>query len=260
MQDDIPALARPLALVTGASSGIGRELAERGHDLVIVAEDAEIHAVAAQLGGRERAQGLQADLATRAGNDTVIDLLDADGRRVSVAAINAGVGLGGELVGSDLDPHVRLVSLNVMSTVLLGKQVAERMVPHGDGRILFTSSIASQMPGPLNSTYAASKSFVQSFAEGMRDELRDSGVTVTALMPGPTDTQFFERAGMQDTRIDDGPKDSAEQVAREGLDAMFAGRDHVVTGSRNTIQVALAALLPDPLKARLHGRMNSTDS
>ncbi|AWB91107.1 SDR family NAD(P)-dependent oxidoreductase [Aeromicrobium chenweiae] len=262
MDDPTPTLARPLGLVTGASSGIGRELArelaERGYDLVVVAEDDAIHDVARELDAITSARAVQADLATTAGNEATLAALDADPRRPAVAAINAGIGVGGPLVDTDLDAHLRLVALNVTSTVHLGKELAERMVAEGDGRLLFTSSIASQMPGPLNTTYAASKSFVQSFAEGLRQELADSGVTVTALMPGPTDTEFFDRAGLDGTHIDEGHKDSAEQVAREGVDAMLAGRDHVVPGTRmNALQAALSALLPDSLTAKLHGKMNS---
>ncbi|MRJ75258.1 SDR family NAD(P)-dependent oxidoreductase [Aeromicrobium sp. SMF47] len=262
MDDTTRSLARPLALVTGASSGIGRELArelaERGYDLIVVAEDDAIHEVARELDAITAARAVQADLATTAGNLATLAALDDDPRRPAAAAINAGVGVGGPLVDTDLDDHLRLVAVNVTSTVHLGKAVAERMVAEGDGRLLFTSSIASQMPGPLNTTYAASKSFVQSFAEGLRQELRDSGVTVTALMPGPTDTDFFDRADLEGTHLDEGHKDGAEQVARQGVDAMLEGRDHVVTGTRlNAIQAALSSLLPDPLKAKLHGKMNS---
>lgn len=262
MDDTTRSLGRPLALVTGASSGIGRELArqlaQRGYDLIVVAEDTAIHDVARELDAITAARGVQADLATTEGNRATLAALDEDLRRPAVAAINAGIGVGGPLVDSDLDAQLRLVGVNVISTVHLGKAIAERMVAEGDGRLLFTSSIASQMPGPLNTTYAASKSFVQSFAEGLRQELADSGVTVTALMPGPTDTDFFERAGLTGTRMDEGHKDDAEEVARQGIDAMLEGRDRVVTGTRmNAIQAAVSSLLPDPLKAKLHGKMNS---
>lgn len=262
MNDRTPAHGRPLALVTGASSGIGRELArelaERGYDLVVVAEDDAIHEVARELDAICRALAVQADLATEEGNVATLAALEADPRRTSVAAINAGVGVGGPLVETDMRAHLRLVALNVASTVHLGKALAERMVVEGDGRLLFTSSIASRMPGPLNTTYAASKSFVQSFAEGLRQELADSGVTVTALMPGPTDTSFFKRADLEGTHLAEGHRDDAAQVAREGIDALLEGRDHVVTGTRmNAVQATLAALVPDPIKAKLHGKMNS---
>lgn len=263
MEDVTPIGYRPLALVTGASSGIGRELArelaEREHDLIIVAEDQAIHDAARELSTITGVRAVQADLATSEGNEAVLDAVERDGRGLSVAAINAGVGVGGPLVDTDLEDHQRLVAVNVMSTVHLGKRVAEQMVEDGEGRILFTSSVASQMPGPLNSTYAASKSFVQSFAEGLRQELSDTGVTVTALMPGPTDTDFFQRADLEDTRLGRSPKDDPARVAREGIDALMNGHDHVVTGSsKNRLQTALGTLLPDPVKAKLHQRLNSS--
>jgi short-subunit dehydrogenase len=252
---------RELALVTGASSGIGlelaRELAERGYDLIVAAEDDRIRDLPAELHA-VTVTPVQADLATREGNDELLDAVKANPSPLAVAAINAGIGVGGPLTETSTEDHLRLVGLNVGSTVQLGKEIATMMVAQGHGRMLFTSSVASQLPGPLNTTYAASKSFVQSFAEGLRQEVDAQGVTVTALMPGPTDTQFFERAGLEGTRIDEGPKDDPAEVAAEGLDAMEKGRDHVVAGATtNTVQAALAALLPDTVKAKLHERMNT---
>ena len=251
---------RPFGVVTGASSGIGRELArelaERGYDLVVVAEDDAIHDVAHQLTGTASVMPLQVDRAERSGNDRLVGRLDEEHRPLAVAAINAGVGVGGPLVQTPLDDHLRLVALNVGSTVHLGKQLAGRMVDAGSGRLLFTSSIASQLPGSLQTTYAASKAFVQSFAEGLGQEVADHGVTVTALMPGATDTEFFDRAGLADSRIGRGPKDDPAQVAHEGIEAMLDGRDHVVTGARrNKVMAAVSALVPDAVGARLQGRM-----
>jgi short-subunit dehydrogenase len=252
---------RELALVTGASSGIGlelaRELARRGYDLIVAAEDDRIRLLPAEL-DEVTVTPVQTDLATRAGNDELLRTVAENRAPLSVAAINAGIGVGGPLVETSTDDHLRLVELNVASTVQLGKEIATRMVEQGHGKMLFTSSVASQMPGPLNTTYAASKSFVQSFAEGLHQELEPNGVTVTALMPGPTDTEFFERADLEDTKIGQGSKDDPSEVAAEGLDAMDHGRDHVVAGSTsNTLQAALAALLPDSVKAKLHETMNA---
>lgn len=145
---------------------------------------------------------VQADLADYAGVEKVWQAIRHDGRPVAALALNAGVGLGGDFThDQDLGDALRLVRLNVKSTVHLAKRVLPQMAARGDGKILFTSSIASESPGPYQALYNASKSFVQSFAEALADGLRDSGVTVTALMPGPTDTEFFEWAGLEDTKL-----------------------------------------------------------
>jgi short-subunit dehydrogenase len=130
------------------------------------------------------------------------------------------------------------------------------MARRGAGRVLFTSSIASTMPGSYQAVYNASKSFVQSFAEAVRNELKDTGVTVTSLMPGPTDTDFFARAEMEDTKVGAGPKDDPAEVAKQGFEALMKGDDHVVAGSlRNRAQAVAAKVLPDTVKAELHRRM-----
>lgn len=249
---------RPFALVTGASSGIGLELARviaaNGFDLVVVAEEPRIHDVAAELG--EGAQAFVTDLATRQGNEDLVAWLDALRRPIGVAALNAGIGVGGPFVETSLDADLRLVGLNVASTVHLAKAVSRSMVANRGGRILFTSSIASQMPGPYNATYAASKAFVQSLSEALRVELAEHGVSVTALLPGPTDTEFFRRAGLEGTRIDEGAKDDPAMVARAGFEALMAGKHEVVTGTRNKLQRHAVKVAPDPVKARLHGHLN----
>jgi len=130
------------------------------------------------------------------------------------------------------------------------------MVARNSGKVLFTSSIAASMPGSYQAVYNASKSFVQSFAEAIRNELKDTGVTVTALMPGPTDTEFFERADMEDTRVGSGKKDDPAQVARQGFDALMSGKDHVVAGSfKNKVQVVAGKVMPDTAKAEMHRKM-----
>jgi len=250
---------RPLGLVTGASSGIGRELTrelvEHGFDVLAVAEDAAIVDTAAELGDAGRVHPVRADLATRAGNDMVVQLLTEQDRPLAVAAINAGIGVHGRLVETDLEDHLRLIALNIVSAVHLGHAIGKNMAVRGEGRMLFTSSVASQMPGPFYTTYAASKSFVQSFALGLREELKDSGVTVTSLMPGPTDTEFFDRAGMEGTKVAEGPKDDPADVARAGFEAMMSGKDHVVSGLKNKVQVAGSTLMPDAVKAKVHRGM-----
>jgi short-subunit dehydrogenase len=201
--DAIDTAVRPLAVVTGASSGIGRELArqfaDNGFDLVVAAEDEELAQVAIDLeraGAEVRAE--QVDLATREGVERLAAAIAATDRPVAAAALNAGVGVSGRFDEIDLADDLRLMELNVVSTVHLAKRLVPAMLQRGEGRLLFTASVAATMPGPYYATYAASKSFVHSFAEAIRHELKDTGVTVTSLMPGPTDTEFFERAGMQD--------------------------------------------------------------
>ena len=204
---------------------------------------------------RDSVQPVRADLATRSGNEMVIDLLAQQGRSLEAAAINAGIGVHGRLIDTDLEEHLRLIALNIVSAVHLGRSIAKDMVGRGTGRLLFTSSVASQMPGPFYTTYAASKSFIQSFALGLREELKDTGVTVTALMPGPTDTEFFDRAGMDGTKVAEGPKDDPADVAKAGFAAMMSGDDHVVTGWRNKMQAAAAGVLPDAVAAKVHRSM-----
>ena len=250
----------PLALVTGASRGIGLELArqfaQHGFDLVVNAEDAAIEEAAVLL----RAEGavvhpVQADLRTREGVAALWTAVTALGRPLDAAALNAGVGQGGAFVDTDWADDLEIMQLNVVSTAALMKLVLTQMTRRGEGRLLVTSSIASTMPGSYQPIYNASKSFVQSLTEAVQDELKDTAVTITSLMPGPTDTDFFERADMEDTRIGQGPKDSPEEVARDGWEALVAGRDRVVAGSRlNNVAAAGAHLTPDPIAAKLAAR------
>jgi uncharacterized protein len=248
---------RPLAVVTGASSGIGLELArqftEHGFDLVVAAEDEAIEDV-------EAVDAVRVDLATPAGVEELHRRIQATGRPVAAAALNAGVGAGGVFAGgpdgTTLADELRIVDLNVRSTVHLAKLLVPAMVQRGEGRLLFTSSIASTMPGPFQAVYNASKSFVQSFALALRNELKDSGVTVTSLMPGPTDTEFFERADMLDTRVGAGDKDDPADVARDGFEALMAGKERVVASSLSTkAQGRGSRFLPDAAKAAMHRRM-----
>ncbi len=257
---------RPLALVTGASSGIGLELArqfaEHGFDLVVNAEDAELTTAAEQLRATgTTVQAVQADLRTPDGAQALYDAVTATGRPLAAAALNAGVGKGGPFVENPLEDELAIIDLNVRSTVVLAKYVLRDMAARGEGRVLFTSSIASTMPGPFQAIYNASKSFVQSFAEALAAELRDTGVTVTSLMPGPTDTEFFERGDLMDTKLGQGPKDDPAQVARQGFEALMAGKDKVVGGSvMSKAQAAVNSVLPDRLKSAGHAKMAAPGS
>ena len=254
--------ASPLAVVTGASSGIGLELArifaQEGYALVINAEDAAIHDVAGQIGGVS-VEAVQADLATREGVEELANRLE--GRAVDALVLNAGVGVGGPFLTTDLESELRMIGLNVNAVVHLAKRLLPDMVARGRGRVLVTSSIAAQMPAPFEAVYAGTKAFELVFAEGVRNELKDTGVTVTVLQPGPTETNFFHRAGMDDTRVGQQKKDDAAKVARDGYQAMLGGRDHVVGGSiMNKIQSVLLEAMPETLKAELHRRLSEPGS
>ncbi|GAA4883445.1 SDR family NAD(P)-dependent oxidoreductase [Kitasatospora terrestris] len=252
---------RPLALVTGASSGIGLELAkqfaENGFDLVIAAEDARLDGAAGRLtdyGVRVRA--VRADLRDAAGVEEVHRAVKADGRPLAAAALNAGVGQGGAFLDTELTDEFAVIDLNITSTVHLAKLLLRDMAARDEGRLLITSSIASTMPGSFQAVYNASKSFLQSFAQALQNELKDTSLTVTALMPGPTDTDFFRRAGMEDTKVGRQDKDDPAQVARQGFEALMAGKDKIVAGSAKTKAQGLAnKVLPDSIKARAHRRM-----
>ncbi len=249
---------RPLALVTGASSGIGLELAKQfadhGFDLVVAAEDDELDRAARELAVRGgRVEPVKVDLGTSEGVDELYRQVVQVGP-LDAAVLNAGIGSGGRFEETPLERELQLVDLNVRSTVQLAKYVVREMAGRGEGRILFTSSIASTMPGTFSAVYNASKSFVQSFALALREELEDRGVTVTSLMPGPTETEFFERAGMTDTKLGSSEKDDPADVARDGYEALMAGRERVVSASRKTkVQGRAGRLVPDRVKARMHG-------
>jgi uncharacterized protein len=250
---------KPLALVTGASSGIGfelaRQFAQNGFDLVIAAEDAELADAARDLGDTV-AESVQVDLATSEGVEELWRRVQALGRPLEAAALNAGVGQGGAFVDIDLDDELRLIDLNVRSTVQLAKYVVREMVTRDEGRILFTSSIASTQPGSFQAIYNASKSFVQSFALALRNELKDTNVSVTSLMPGPTETEFFERADMEDTRVGASSKDDPAQVAEQGFEALMNGEEQVVAGSLTTKLMGRSGrFVPDSVKAEMHRKM-----
>jgi uncharacterized protein len=250
------------AVVTGASSGIGFELAkvlaENGFDLLINAEDAELAEAKRELAGLSSVDSVRADLARPEGVEELHEAIRSSGRPVDVLCVNAGIGEGGDFArGTDLEKELRLVDLNVRSTVHLTKLVLRDMVSRDEGRILITSSIASTMPGSFQAVYNASKSFDQSFALAIREELKDTGVSVTALMPGPTETEFFERAGMEDTKVGASEKDDPAEVARESFEALMNGKAKVVAGSvMNKVQASVAGrVLPDGAKAKMHRRM-----
>jgi short-subunit dehydrogenase len=254
---------RPFAVVTGASSGIGYELArqfaEHGYDVLIAAEDTGIDEAAMTLSrdSGPQVQAVQVDLATYDGVEQLYAAIAATGRPVDAIALNAGRGAGGDFTRqTDLRDELNIIDLNVTSTVHLAKRVLPDMVERGEGRVLFTSSIASTMPGAFQAVYNASKAFIQSFAEAVRNELKDTGVTITSLMPGPTETNFFHRADMDDTMVGSSKQDDPAVVAEQGFEALMKGDDQVVAGSlKNKVQAVAGKVVPDKLKAQVHRKM-----
>jgi uncharacterized protein len=253
--------ANKLALVTGASSGIGLALAtefvQHDYDLVVCADDEAIHQAAEALGVSGAViTAIQVDLRTYDGVASLYSTVKGTGRPLDAAALNAGVGLGGPFVENDLTAELDMIDLNVKSTVHLAKRVLGDMVARNEGRLLITSSIGSTMPGSFQAVYEGTKSFLQSFAEAVANELKDTGVVITSLMPGPTDTNFFHRAEMDDTRVGQGSKDDPAVVARQGFEALMSGDQKVVAGSLKTKGMEAAnKVMPDVLKAEQHRRM-----
>lgn len=254
------------AVVTGASSGIGLELAKQfainGFDLLITSESSAIESAAQEiqfLGGK--VETVQADLSTREGVHALYSRILASGRPVDAIAINAGVGVGGPFTETDIDEEIKMIDLNVTSSVHLAKHVVRDMVARGSGKVLITSSIASTMPDPFEAVYGATKSFLQSFALALRNELKDTGVSVTALMPGPTETNFFHRAGLDDTRVGQSKKDDPADVAKQGFEALMNGEDKVLAASMKTkIMGAANSIMPDAAKAEMHRKMSEPGS
>ncbi len=248
----------PLAAVTGASTGIGFELAQccadQGFDLLIAADEPAIED-AAQILRRTgvRVQAVEADLATREGVD--VFYAAAAGRPIEALLANAGRGLGRAFLDQDFDDIRLVIDTNVTGTVYLVRKVGAEMRARGQGRILITGSIAGVIPGSFSAVYNGTKAFLDSFSFALRNELRDSGVTVTCLMPGPTDTEFFERADMLDTKVARQKKDDAAVVAQIGFDAMMKGEGDVVTGLKNKLQVAVAGVTPAGVLAERHRKM-----
>jgi uncharacterized protein len=249
-----------LALVTGASSGIGfelaRELANRGYDVVIASAGERLSGAAEEIRSRgHQVIEVNADLATREGVNQLWTQVRALGRPVDIACFNAGVGVGGLFSETDLDAELNMVELNCVGTVQLAKLVVRQMRELNAGKILFTASIAGEMVAPREAVYAATKAFVLSFAHSLRYELKETGIGVTALQPGPTDTDFFHRAGMDDTEVGQKGKSESQpdEVARQGIDALLAGKDHVYAASFKTkLEGALVNVTPGIVKGVMH--------
>jgi short-subunit dehydrogenase len=250
------------AVITGASSGIGlalaKELAKRGYSLVVAsAGDRLTSAVKGLRSIGPEVKEVQADLSTPEGVEQLWEEVEAIGEPLEVACLNAGVGVGGLFHETDLDAELNLVDLNCRGLVHMAKKIVQQMMETGSGKILITASIAGEMVAPREAVYAASKAFDLSFAHSLRYELRDTGITVTALQPGPTNTDFFQRAGLDNTKVGQSGKEDSQpdEVARQGLDALFDGKDHVYAASAKTkAQGAVANLVPGEVKAAMHDK------
>ncbi|HEY6916067.1 MAG TPA: SDR family NAD(P)-dependent oxidoreductase [Allosphingosinicella sp.] len=250
---------RPLAVITGASTGIGYELAkccaEDGYDLIVCADEPEIEKAAEDF----RAAGVwvqpvQADLGMEEGVDRLIAAIGE--REVDALLANAGRGLGHAFLDQDWQKARKVIDLNVIGTTYLIHKVGRQMRSRNQGRILITGSIAGFMPGSFQAVYNGTKAYLDSFSWAIRNELKDTDVTVTCLMPGATDTEFFERAEMMDTPVGkDEKKDDPAKVARDGYEAMKKGEAGIVSGFKNKVQVAMTGVLPQSVLAERHRQM-----
>jgi uncharacterized protein len=249
---------RPLAIVTGASSGIGYELArlcaENGFNLLIAADKSDINQAAHDFRALGVAvEAVEADLATLAGVDKLYAA--TKGRPVDALLANAGHGLGHGFLDQNFDEVRHVIDTNLTGTIYLIQQVGRDMRARGQGRILITGSIAGFMPGSFSAVYNGTKAFINSFSFALRNELKDTNVTVTCLMPGATETEFFERAGELDTKVGQQQKDDPADVARDGFEAMMKGEGDVVSGWKNKLQSAAANVTPAGVLAEQHRKL-----
>jgi short-subunit dehydrogenase len=253
-------MAGQLAIVTGASTGIGFELsrlcAREGYDLLIAADEPEIHDAAQKLRNEKGVGAVDAfhvDLATTEGVDQLYAA--AKGRPVNVLMANAGRGLGHAFLDQQWPRAREVIDTNVTGTTYLIHKVGRDMRQANQGRILITGSIAGFTPGSFQAVYNATKSYLNSFSFALREELRDTNVSVTCLMPGATETEFFARADMLDTKVGSEAKDDAAMVAKTGFEAMMKGEGDVVSGLKNKIQSAVANVTPAERLAKQHRQM-----
>ncbi|MEG8222822.1 MAG: SDR family NAD(P)-dependent oxidoreductase [Sphingobium sp.] len=252
-------MANQFAIVTGASTGIGFELAsiaaENGYDLLVVADEPLIDA-AAQDFKRHGVEviSVEADLSTLQGVDTL--LAATNGRRVDLLCANAGRGLGQGFLDQQVSDWRRVIDTNITGTLYLLQHILKAMVARDEGKVLITGSIAGFIPGSFQAVYNGSKAFVDSFADAIRNEIKDSkGVTVTTLMPGPVETKFFYRADMLDTSVGASESKSDADVARDGWNALMKGEAHIVSGWKNKLQAAVAHVTPAAVLAEQHRKM-----
>lgn len=249
------------AVITGASDGIGLQLAKQfaahNYDLLIVADSDKIHAAKEQLNEYDvNIITVKQNLATFDGVEALWQKIRETGRPVNAVALNAGIGAYGKFHEIDLQKHLELINLNVTGTVQLAKYITQEMVTRGEGKILITSSMVGDMPSPYTAVYAASKAFLYSFSESLHQELKESGIKVTALRPDATDTNFFKRAGMQESKIAQGDKADPALVAKQGFEALMNGDDAVVGGgAKSKMMAAGGKLMPETMKTKVMENM-----
>lgn len=240
-------------LITGGTSGIGLELAklfaQDGYNLVVVARDEAELASTAEIIKKEH----QVDVITISKDlfepDAAFQLYDEvkeKGLTIDVLVNDAGQGQYGLFVDTDINRELEIIQLNICSLVVLTKLYLKEMVARGEGKILNVSSIAGKVPGPWQSVYHGTKAFVQSFTMAIRSEVKDKGVVVTALLPGATDTDFFNKADMTESKaVQEGQLAEAAGVAKDGYEALMNNESMVISGFMNKVNVAMGNLLPD---------------
>ena len=252
-------MADKFAIVTGASSGIGLELARLaardGYDLLVVADTPLVDAASALKGEGVDVQSVETDLSTIEGVDRLLSA--AGGRRIDLLCANAGHGLGGGFLDQDVAEWRHVIDTNITGTVYLLQRVLRQMRDAGEGKVLITGSIAGWIPGSFQAVYNGSKAFVDNFAAAIRNELKEvKGITITTLLPGPVETEFFERAGMMDTKVGQSEsKSDPADVAKDGWTALMKGTDNIVSGLSNKLQVAGAGVLPQSVTAEQHRKI-----
>lgn len=249
----MPPAAGSIALVTGASSGIGFELARcfarDGHGLIIAARHEDKLARAAEalrMDGAARVEAVPVDLSKPDGPAKLFQAVQQLGLEVEFLANNAGRGVFGDFTReTDLYDELAMIQLNAISVLHLTKLFAKPMVERGSGRILITSSLTARAVSPNLTDYSATKAFSHALAEGLANELKGTGVTVTSLLPDATETNFFKAAGMGETTIGTAPKANPADVAAAGYEAMMKGQDHVTAPTKSRITAAIASVLPE---------------
>ena len=246
--------SRKLAIVTGASSGIGLEIAklaaQDGYDLIVAADTPFVEAGPALKEFGVDVQQIEGDLATQQGLDQLLSAVSE--RQVDVLVANAGHGLGHAFLDQSPKEWQHVINTNITGTLLLVQPIVQRMVERGEGKVLITGSIAGHLAGSFQAVYNGSKAFIDSFSAALNEELRDTGVTVTCLKPGATETEFFHRAELDDTKVGQAEKDDPADVAKSGWDAMKKGRPSVIYGLKNKVQVAAAGMMTDATTAKVH--------